>query len=324
VSGEQLRIRAERRGRICVVALSGPLDLTAVASLTECIRTERALQPARVVIDMSGVNFVDFGGARALAAAVSPVPGQCPVLVRSIRPAARQRLERTGLDLGGPGYAPESNARPPGLDKALADSATGILVREWQHLHGSVLQVIADSQQAAQSLASTEEHVAATMHRLAARRPTVSARLETLSRTASSYAATLRDQRRREADPVAVVPRRRPYSPSGTVERAVAFIEERARDDIGVAEIAAAAFVTIRAVQLAFRRYLGTTPLGYLRQVRLEHAHGQLQSADPRRITVTAVAADWRFTNPSRFTAYYRAVYGVPPSATLGQHYAGD
>lgn len=324
MSGEQLRIRAERRGRICVVALSGPLDLAAAADLTERIRIERALQPARIVIDMSGVNVVDSAGARAMAAAVSPVPGQCPVLVRSIRPAARRQLERTGLDLGWLGRATDpADTQPRGRDRALADSATGILVRQWQHLHGSALQAIADSQLTAQSLASTEEHIAATLHRLAARRPTVSVRLETLSRTASSYAVALRD-RRYEADPVASVPRRRPYSPSGTVERAVAFIEERARDDIGVTEIAAAAFVTIRAVQLAFRRYLGTTPLGYLRQVRLEQAHRQLQSADPRRITVTAVAADWRFTNPSRFTAYYRAVYGVPPSATLGQHHASD
>lgn len=300
--------------------------MTAAAGLTECIRAERAAQPARLVIDMSGVNFVDFGGARALAAAASPVPGQCPVVVRSIRPAARRRLERTGLNPGWLGLrrAPAGPAAPPpGWDRALADSATGILVREWQHVHDSAQQAIAGSRQAAQSLAATEEHVAATLYRLAARRPTVSTRLQALSQTARSYAVTLRDQQRDEAHLAGLALRPWPAASSETVERAVAFIEERTRDDINVADIAAAAFVTIRAVQLAFRRYLGTTPLGYLRQVRLERAHGQLLSADPRRTTVTAVAADWRFTNPSRFTAYYRAVYGVPPSATLRQHPPG-
>src|SRR5262249_53032353 len=50
----------------------------------------------------------------------------------------------------------------------------------------------------------------------------------------------------------------------GTVRRAVEFIDENAHQDISVADIAAAAFVTIRAVQLAFRRHLDTTPMRYL------------------------------------------------------------
>ena len=69
MSGEHPRVRAERRGRICVVAVSGPLDMAASAGLTECVRAELTARPARLVIDMSGVNFVDFSGARALAAA---------------------------------------------------------------------------------------------------------------------------------------------------------------------------------------------------------------------------------------------------------------
>jgi transcriptional regulator GlxA family with amidase domain len=104
-----------------------------------------------------------------------------------------------------------------------------------------------------------------------------------------------------------------------TVQRAVAFIEKRAQENIGVADIAAAACVTVRAVQLAFRRHLGTTPMRYLRQVRLGRAHEQLLTADPARTTVTRVAADWGFANPGRFTSYYRAAYGIPPRQTLHQ-----
>ena len=206
----------------------------------------------------------------------------------------------------------------------MADSATGILVRQWQHLHYSCERAIADSYRTAQSLASTEDHVAATLQRLAARRPASSARLETLSQAARDYAVTLRNQRRHATGPPAAASVRLPRTATGTVGRAVAFIEERASDDISVADIAAAAFVTIRAVQLAFRRYLGTTPMRYLRQVRLERAHGQLLSADPDRTSVTAVAADWRFTNASRFTACYRAAYGISPVQTLRRRHAGD
>lgn len=332
ISGERLRIRADRRDRICVVSLKGPLDSTASTDLTECIRTEQAAHPARLVIDMSGVSSVDFGGARALLTAARPAPGQCPVIVRSLRPAARQQLELTGLDLGWldsgrpdreTAEAAQWGPRPRG-HWDMSDSATGILVREWRHLLGSAEQAMAYSHRTAQSIASTEDQVAVTFRRLAVRRPAVADRLGGLAQTARDYAATLRDQGCHDTGPAVPARARLPYAASGTLGRAVAFIEERARDDIGVADIAAAAFVTVRAVQLAFRRYLDTTPLGYLRQIRLERAHQDLMEADPDRTTVTAIAADWRFTNASRFSAHYRAAYGVPPTQTLRQRHAGS
>jgi AraC-like DNA-binding protein len=102
-----------------------------------------------------------------------------------------------------------------------------------------------------------------------------------------------------------------------TLRRAIAFIDEHAHEDIAGAQIAAAAGVTIRAVQLAFRRHLDTTPLGYLRRVRLDYAHRQLAAADPQHESVTAVAYRWGFASSSRFAAYYRQAYGVLPSHTL-------
>ncbi|MGY1615731.1 helix-turn-helix transcriptional regulator [Geodermatophilus sp. SYSU D00691] len=103
----------------------------------------------------------------------------------------------------------------------------------------------------------------------------------------------------------------------GTLRRAVAYIEANPDLDLSVADIARAACVTPRAVQLAFRRHLNTTPTAYLRQVRLAQAHRQLRDATPGDgLTVTAVAARWGFT-PSRFTERYRAAYGVLPSRTL-------
>jgi len=102
-----------------------------------------------------------------------------------------------------------------------------------------------------------------------------------------------------------------------TLRRAVTFIDEHAHAGITVADIAAAANVSVRAVQLAFRRHLGTTPTGYLRRVRLENAHRELLSADPARESVTAVAHRWGFPSASRFAARYRAAYGVHPNRTL-------
>jgi AraC-like DNA-binding protein len=103
-----------------------------------------------------------------------------------------------------------------------------------------------------------------------------------------------------------------------SVRRAVAYIEERAGDDIDLADIAEAAHVGPRALQRAFRRAMDTTPLGHLRSVRLERAHEQLVAADGEDgTTVVEVAARWGFGHPGRFAGAYRSRFGRPPSETL-------
>ncbi|MGY0020161.1 helix-turn-helix transcriptional regulator [Streptomyces sp. cg35] len=105
---------------------------------------------------------------------------------------------------------------------------------------------------------------------------------------------------------------------SSTTARATAYIDEHAHTDIGLADIAAAAQVTPRALQYAFRRHLDTTPTAYLRRVRLAHVHAALKAADPLSgATVTRIAAQWGFLHPGRFSAAYRAEYGRTPRATL-------
>ncbi len=99
-----------------------------------------------------------------------------------------------------------------------------------------------------------------------------------------------------------------------TVRRAIAFIEDNAAKNISVADIAHAARVSIRAIQLAFRRHLDTTPMAYLRRVRLSCAHADLRVGNG---SVTAIAARWGYARPSVFAAHYRAAYGVSPSRTL-------
>ena len=86
---------------------------------------------------------------------------------------------------------------------------------------------------------------------------------------------------------------------------------------LAIADIAAAAGVTVRALQTAFQRHLGTTPLAYLRRLRLEEVRAELVAADPSQQTVVAVAARWGFHHHGRMTAAYRELYGELPSTTL-------
>ncbi|WP_067650238.1 AraC family transcriptional regulator [Nocardia harenae] len=117
------------------------------------------------------------------------------------------------------------------------------------------------------------------------------------------------------ADPTATD--RRDAHPD-TVRRAIAYLETHLREDIALADVAAAAFVTPRALQLAFRKHLDTTPLQYLQRLRLHAVHEQLITAGPGTgRTVAAIAREWGFAHAGRFALAYRKLYGRSPSATL-------
>lgn len=93
---------------------------------------------------------------------------------------------------------------------------------------------------------------------------------------------------------------------------------DHADQPITVAQIAAAAHVTVRAPQYAFRRHLDTTPLAHLRRVRLAQVHRDLGAADPAGgATVTEIAARWGFCHPGRFASLYRTTYRRAPHQTL-------
>ncbi|MEC3951867.1 helix-turn-helix transcriptional regulator [Nocardia sp. CDC153] len=103
-----------------------------------------------------------------------------------------------------------------------------------------------------------------------------------------------------------------------TARRAIAYIETHIHQDISIADIAAACFVTTRSVQLAFRRHLNTTPTAYMKRLRLYAAHEELRAASPADgHTVTSIAQRWGFAHPGRFAIAYRRAYGQAPSTTL-------
>lgn len=108
-----------------------------------------------------------------------------------------------------------------------------------------------------------------------------------------------------------------PRAQTALLRRATAFIEENAHREITVSDIAAAVGVTPRSVQYSFRRHLGVTPLEYLRRIRLERAHRELQAADPSTDTVMAIAGRWGFSHAGRFSVVYKQTFGAPPSETL-------
>ncbi len=102
------------------------------------------------------------------------------------------------------------------------------------------------------------------------------------------------------------------------VRRALAYIDANAELDLSPVEIAAAAFVSVRSLQLAFRRHLGTTPMTHLREVRMARAHRDLTDARAGDgASVVGIALPWGFAHQGRFGQAYRRAYEETPGTTL-------
>lgn len=110
-------------------------------------------------------------------------------------------------------------------------------------------------------------------------------------------------------------------SPRGgraATREAINFIESHLADAIALKDIANAINLSVRAIQQAFHDDLGTTPMHYLRDRRLERARDQLAAALPSDgVTVTGVAERWGFGHLGNFSGAYRRRFGESPSQTL-------
>ena len=103
-----------------------------------------------------------------------------------------------------------------------------------------------------------------------------------------------------------------------TLQQAVAYMHAGAARPLSLPQIARVAGVSPRALQASFLRHHGCTPISYLRQIRLERVHRDLQAAEPGTgETVTGIARRWGFAHPGRFAAAYAERYGTNPSTTL-------
>ncbi|MFF8264713.1 AraC family transcriptional regulator [Streptomyces virginiae] len=246
------------------------------------------------LVTMHSGTIVDTTGGREEVFG----PGETFLVAPHDRPYAGQvREARYTITMFDPGLLGRVAGVPGGKDVRIT-GARPVGPAENRRLGAAVAylrdHVLDDSAAAADAdgllVSTAAQHLAATV-------------LVTLPNTARDDAATPRDTRDAHSD---------------TLRRAVAFIEANAHRDITLTDIAASIPVTPRAVQYAFTRHAGTTPLGYLRRVRLTRAHSELLSADPAgATTVAGVAGRWGFAHQGRFAAAYRQEYGVPPSVTL-------
>ena len=102
------------------------------------------------------------------------------------------------------------------------------------------------------------------------------------------------------------------------VRHALDYMEHHLSEPITMADLVKHTGASIRSIQQGFRDELGTTPMAYLRDRRLERARQELVDAHPSDgVTVTGVAEHWGFNHLGGFAVLYRKRWGEPPSETL-------
>lgn len=95
----------------------------------------------------------------------------------------------------------------------------------------------------------------------------------------------------------------------GPVEFAMAHLHD---PELGTASIAQAIGISPRAVQKAFLRHVGDNPTGFITQQRLQRAAQMLR--DHPASSVTQIAFDIGFSDPSFFARCFRRRFGMAPS----------
>lgn len=100
-----------------------------------------------------------------------------------------------------------------------------------------------------------------------------------------------------------------------TMRRALEFIHANLVDPIDLTQIANAAGINARTLQMGFRAKFGVTPMQYLKSARLDLAH-YLLLARSEPVSVTEAAFSSGFSHLGRFSQDYKRRFGVAPSQT--------
>lgn len=99
------------------------------------------------------------------------------------------------------------------------------------------------------------------------------------------------------------------------VKRAEDYIRTHAGESLTLESIAAAVGCSVRTLSDGFRQARGTTPMNYLRQVRLAGVRADLDG-DLAPGGISELALRWGFNHLGRFATDYRRCFGESPSDT--------
>jgi AraC-like DNA-binding protein len=101
--------------------------------------------------------------------------------------------------------------------------------------------------------------------------------------------------------------------------RARRYMMQNIDQPIGPDDIAAAAHVSARALFAGFKIYLNTTPMRYLKELRLDMVRESLLQAEPHRASITSIAMNHGFHHLGHFCEDYQERFSELPRDTLNR-----
>ena len=102
------------------------------------------------------------------------------------------------------------------------------------------------------------------------------------------------------------------------VDRACELMLGHADEPLSILEVCSRLGTSRRKLSYCFQDVLGTTPIKYLRSLRLNSVRRALRQAAPG-VTIQDIASHWGFWHLSQFAQDYRQLFGELPSDTLRQ-----
>lgn len=100
------------------------------------------------------------------------------------------------------------------------------------------------------------------------------------------------------------------------VKQAEDYLRQHARDAPTLTEVATAVGVSVRALTQAFRSFRNQSPIGHLRELRLQGIRAELMAA-PQGATVSSIVSGWGYVNQGIFAKAYAQRFGELPSQSL-------
>ena len=102
------------------------------------------------------------------------------------------------------------------------------------------------------------------------------------------------------------------------VDRACELMMGHADEPLSILEVCSRVGTSRRKLNYCFQDVLGTTPIKYLRSLRLNSVRRAIRQAAPG-VTIQDIASHWGFWHLSQFAQDYKHLFGELPSDTLRQ-----
>jgi AraC-like DNA-binding protein len=106
------------------------------------------------------------------------------------------------------------------------------------------------------------------------------------------------------------------------VRKCQQYMREHIDESITLLHLSRACGMRSRSLINAFEAIAGSSPMDYLKRLRLTSVRSALLRADTRSTRVIDVAMDWGFAHMGHFARDYRAMFGEVPSQTLAERRA--